>query len=469
MSYWVGNWCWTYDPRESPATVPFDPFARQSELLAWIGEREKKRERGLVEKSRDTGLTWLCCAYALHGWLFRAGFACGFGSRKLEYVDDLGNPKSIFEKIRMLLAHLPGWMYPVGFRAAKHSCLARLVNPVNGSTITGEGGDNIGRGDRTAIYFVDEAAHLERPQKVEASLSATTRVRIDVSTPNGQGNPFWARRHSGAVEVFTFRWTDDPRKDQAWYQQQCRLYDPATVAQEIDIDYSASVDNVTIPAAWVRAAVQLDLPPSGKPTGGLDIAELGRDRSVFVARQGPVVRMPEAWGQVTTTETAHRAASLAERAGCAKVHYDVGGLGAGVRGTWSAAESPLRFRPVAVQAGGSPTLTRWPDGKSSKELFVNRRSELWWILRARFEKTYEYVRQGTTHPPEEMISIPDCPQLISELSRPTFVRTESGKVAVESKKDMRRRGVASPDYADALCLAFHPEGYPAGTSKLEVL
>jgi hypothetical protein len=61
------------------------------------------------------------------------------------------------------------------------------------------------------------------------------------------------------------------------------------------------------------------------------------------------------------------------------------------------------------------------------------------------------------HPPEEMISIPNCPDLIAEVSAPLAFRTETGKVKIESKKDMARRGVKSPDHADALVLAFMAE------------
>ena len=70
-----------------------------------------------------------------------------------------------------------------------------------GSSISGEAGDGIGRGDRSSLYFVDESAFLERPELVEASLSQTTNCRIDVSTPHGMANPFAEKRHSGMVKV----------------------------------------------------------------------------------------------------------------------------------------------------------------------------------------------------------------------------------------------------------------------------
>ncbi len=468
----VNRWCWTFDPRLPVGSLPFDLFPNQEAFLLWLAERERRQEGGLLEKSRDMGATWLCVAYAAHGWLFRDGFACGFGSRKLDLVDKLADADSIIEKLRLLLDMLPPFLMPAGYSRERHAGYCKVVNPENGSAVTGEGGDQIGRGGRKALFFVDEAAFLTRPQLVERSLSQTTNVRIDVSTPNGPGNPFARRRHSGTVPVFTLHWRDDPRKGEEWYAAMKATKDAVTVAQEIDIDYSASVEGTAIPAAWVRAAVNLlpDLmgPPRGRPVAGLDVAEMGSNQSVLARRWGPRVSPLIAWGMSNTTETAHRAREAADKDGCAVVHYDVGGVGAGVRGTWDSSDVPLPFKAVAVNAGSSPTNVRWPDGKTSRERFVNLRAELWWTLRMRFEKAYESREKGVAHPEEEMISIPDDPELIAQLSMPLSHRAASGKIGIESKDDMRRRGMKSPDRADALCLAFHPPvTLPPGAWRME--
>ena len=136
-------------------------------FLEWLKERERRKENGLVEKSRDQGATYLCAVYAVHAWLFRPGSSVGFGSRKLDLVDRRGDPDCIFEKIRGVLYSLPGWMLPTGFSRTKHDNSAKLLNPATGATITGEGGDDIGRGGRKTLYFVDEAAFLEHPTSVE--------------------------------------------------------------------------------------------------------------------------------------------------------------------------------------------------------------------------------------------------------------------------------------------------------------
>jgi phage terminase large subunit len=452
--HWLDSYGWTYDPRLKEPFLRFRPFPRQGEFLRWLTEREANQEDGLAEKSRDVGFSWLCCAYALHGWLFRPAFACGIGSRKLDLVDKRGDPDCLFEKIRMLLRRLPEWQMPAGFKWSEHDNFARLVNPASGATITGEGGENIGRGGRKTIYLIDEAAFLEQPETVEAALSATTNCRIYTSTPNGQGNPYYRKRFSGAIPVFTFHWRDDPRKDDAWYARMKRkIGDPVIIAQELDIDYAASLEGVTIPAAWVRAAVNLDLPASGDVIAGFDVAVAEeRDRCVVIGRRGPRVLPPTDWGGLNTTESSHRAADCAEEMGATILHYDAGGVGEGVRGTLDSSERELRFTPNGVLFGATPSDTLWPDGKTSAERFVNMRAEMWWLLRKRFERTYERVAEGIDHPPEECISIPDHPQLIADLSLPLYHYTESGKLQLEKKSDMRKRGVKSPDFGDALAL-----------------
>lgn len=451
LPHWVDQWCRTYDPREPDPFIPLDPFPKQVKLLDWFAEREASRQNGLVVKSRDMGVTWFFVAYCVHGWLFREGFSAGIGSRKLELVDRRGDLNSIFEKARFLIDNLPAWMRPSGFKRTEHDNQGRLINPANGATITGEGGDNIGRGGRSSIYFIDEAAFLEHPDSVYRALSQTTNCLIDVSTPNGSGNRFAEKRFSGKVGVFEFHWRDDPRKDDAWYEEQKRKYDAVIVAGEIDMDFSASVEGVTIPAMWVRAAVGLKLPASKRTIAGLDIGEEGADLSVFTPRSGPVVHTPVSWGKCLTSETAARARDEAIASGAQAIIFDLGGPGLGVKGHWYPADvrDRLPFRPIGVMAGEKCGDLHWPDGRTSKELFFNRKAELWWLLRKRFERTYEHVNGIKVHPLEDLVSLPNHPTLISELSVQTHYRGEDGKIHMTPKEKL---GCKSPDFADSLVL-----------------
>lgn len=462
---WVNDWVWTYDPRVKPSMLPFLLFPKQEEYLLWRLERRSLKEHGLIEKSRDMGLTWLNICSQLHSWLFEDGYKGAFGSRKELLVDKLGDPDSIFEKMRILLRYLPTWMLPTGFDWGSHDNFCRLINPATGGALTGESGPNLGRGGRSTVYDLDEAAFIDQPQKVDAAISQNTEVIFYTSTPNGPGNPFAQKRSSGAIAVFRIHWRDDPRKDQAWYEKQRATLDPVIVAQEIDIDYNASIEGVCIPATWVAAAVGLQLEASGRAIAGLDIADEGADKNVLIVRRGPVVVSVDDWGQGGTSETAYKAKEKAIARGVDSLNYDRQGVGAGVAGTFRLIED-MPFTTLPILGGDTPTDRNWKEfgNKPSKEIFKNLRAETWWLLRRRFEKTYEFVNGIAEYPQEELISIPNHQQLIADLSKPLRKYNDRGLILIESKDDMRRRGVKSPDFADALSYAFSPLTAP---SKLE--
>lgn len=210
------DWGMTTDPRNLdyglPATIPFLLFPRQEEWINWIMDRRGNRENGLTEKSREMGLSWTSVGLACSLCLFNKDMVIGFGSRKEMYVDSTSDPKSLFWKARKFIELLPV-EFRGGWNEKKHSRFMEVEFPESGAIIKGEAGDNIGRGDRTTLYFVDESAFLKRPLLIDAALSQTTRCRIDLSSVNGMNNPFARKRHSGNIPVFTFHWRSDPRKD----------------------------------------------------------------------------------------------------------------------------------------------------------------------------------------------------------------------------------------------------------------
>lgn len=183
------DWGMTTDPRNLdyglPVTIPFLLFPRQEEWIDWIMERSRNHENGLTEKSREMGLSWTSVGLASALCLFNREMVIGFGSRKEEYVDSTVDPKALFWKVRKFIATLPA-EFQGGWDERKHSRFMSVEFPDTGAVIKGEAGDNIGRGDRTTLYFVDEAAFLLRPLLIDAALSQTTRCRIDLSSVTGE-------------------------------------------------------------------------------------------------------------------------------------------------------------------------------------------------------------------------------------------------------------------------------------------
>ena len=160
----INHWCITYDPRNAisgrPCIMPFILFPKQEEIVFFVVECLENQVSGLIEKCRDMGVTWVCAAISVWLWLFMPGSAVGWGSRKEALVDRLGDPDSIFEKIRMIIDYLPRFMWPAGFDEKSNSNYMKIINPDVASSITGEAGDNIGRGGRSLLYLKDEAQPL---------------------------------------------------------------------------------------------------------------------------------------------------------------------------------------------------------------------------------------------------------------------------------------------------------------------
>lgn len=488
----IMDWGMTADPRNVelglPASIPFILFPKQVEWCDWVVDHWKNRQPGLTEKSRDMGVSWLAIALSCTLCLFNRGFVAGFGSRKEEYVDRADSPKSLFYKARAFMRTLPRefrgrWDEGID---APHM---RIKFPGMGSVMTGEAGDNIGRGDRASIFFVDESAYIEHPQLVDAALSQTTNCRMDIGTPNGRANTFAEKRFGGKIDVFTFHWKADPRKDEDWYQKQKNTLDAVIVAQEVDLDYSASSEGVVIPAAWVDAAIdahkKLGIAPTGARTGSLDVADEGRDKNAFAGAYGTLLEYLAEWSGAGsdiygTTERAHR---ICDEHNYAGFRYDSDGLGAGVRGDArkiAELRKSQNLRAIAVVPFRGSEAVNDPEGEDVKgrknaDYFANLKAQSWWALRRRFQHTYQAVeqrrRQAANEPlaelasftliPDEMIGISSVmllhQQLRTELSQPTFAVNAVGKIVIDKTPD----GVRSPNLADAVMMQFAPLGMAA--------
>lgn len=209
----INDWGVTFDPRNAerglPTLIPFILFAKQRDWIAYVLRKWRAQEPGLCEKSRDMGVSWLAMALSCTLCLFNDGIVIGVGSRKTIYVDKVGEHKPLLPKARMFMANLPQ-EFRGDWQAWRDAPNMRVAFPSTGSLISGEGGDDIGRGDRTSIYFVDEAAHMEHPELVDASLSQTTNCRIDMSSVRGMANPFARKRWGGKIEPFIFDWRAQP-------------------------------------------------------------------------------------------------------------------------------------------------------------------------------------------------------------------------------------------------------------------
>lgn len=491
--YWFDHWAWTYDPRLiAQNKVPYVRFIlwpKQREFITWLHAKVSAGEPFVLEKSRDQGATYLVTGYAIWRWLFTPGFKTTFCSRDADNVDLKGNADSIFEKLRVIFRRLPSWMLPAGFTPRIHDNIMQLTNPATGATITGETGDNPGRGGRSSFYLVDEAAFLAHPQKVEAATSGNADCIGWISTPNpevGGLSNFFARKRAafaniGSDMVFRLYWRDDPRKNDEWARKKkLTLADPSTWEAEYEISYVGSTEGMAVPYKWVLAAVALykeygaSIKRSSVGVTGGDVGA-GKAKSVCVHRFGSVFLAPDRRQDGDTTGTAYWMLDCMVAAGTKSLNFDVPGVGAGVLSTLthigddedgSRKKRYASIKSVHPVNTGVPASGRvWPDDQTSEEKFGNLKAEIWWLARGAFQRSYLHYHflKGTKEDGrligekqewDEVIVITDDATLQTQLSTPKWFRNEKGKIVIETKAQLTARHVASPDDADAFVLTF---------------
>lgn len=493
----ISHWCDTYDPRNVslglPTRMPLLMFQRQIDLVSFLNALMASEEDGLVEKARDMGATWVCAAYSVCLWLWVPGAAIGWGSRKEILVDRIGDPSSIFEKIRMIIRGLPKEFLPAGFRSGQHFSHMKIVNPETGATITGEAGDNIGRGGRTSIYFKDESAHYERPEAVEAALGDNTRVQVDISSVNGIGNIFHQKREAGkewnsgpahpnVTNVFVMDWSQHPGKTQEWYEaRKAKSISNGLkhiFAQEVDRDYTSAMKGILIDQEHVTACIDAHLKLGFKPTlpglAALDVADEGGDKHAYAARYGQVLCFADEWGQGDTGETTRKAVGYSVDLGINELQYDRVGVGAGVKseanrlnllreekGETSYLPPGFIFVPWSgadeVRNKEGFLIPGDPESPRNGDFFENFKAQAWWHVARLCENTFRAVTQGIVFPEEQLISfpsnLPNLSTLRKQLSQVTMTRSMRLKLMINKTPE----GTVSPNLADATVMCYFPQ------------
>jgi phage terminase large subunit len=480
VTAFASDCAWLHEPRNAnvgePVLVPVVLFPRQAEFLEWLAERYRTRTSAPVEKSRDSGATWMACVFSVWLWLFHPGSIVGFGSRKEMLVDRQGDMQSIFEKVRTIVRRLPRYLLPAGFKPEVHSNYMRIINPAIDTSIIGEAGDQIGRGGRTSVYFVDEAAYLERPQLIEASLTATTDCRIDISSPL-VGTLFheWC---ATALNKFVFDVSDAPWHTPEWAARKKAELEAKGLGQiyrrEYLRDATAGLSGQLIDSEWIEAAVgaaermKLDLlQPGGKRIAALDVADGGSDANALAVRHGPRVTFLEKRHDLRADEAGAWAYAVGLEHKCDELRYDAIGVGAG-------AGAALRGKPgikeITAWSGADRVVDgRHPwdggDGRTNADMFVNANAQAWWHLRQRFIETYK-AATGVAHDSEMVIALdpelPELRQLKSELAQVLYGHNPNGKIQIVKTP----AGYRSPNLADAVKMAFAPT--PAGITIIAI-
>ena len=176
---------------------------------------------------------------------------------------------------------------------------------------------------------------------------------------------------------------------------------------------------------------------------GIDVARFGSNESVIFVRKGRDAQTIPllAYRGLDTVGLAQRILEAHERYRSDGIFIDGGGVGGGVVDNVRA----LHLFCYDVQFGGKDDVGGWATGNDG-EKYANKRAAMWGAMRA-------WIKGG---------SLPNDPDLRAQLIAPTYTFNLRNEIQLERKEDMMKRGLPSPDRADALALTF---AYPLSSHQ----
>lgn len=299
------------------------------------------------------------------------------------------------------------------------------------------------------ILIADEASGIAEPvfEAAAGSMSGHNCTTILTGNPT-RSQGFFFDTHTRLASMWLTRHIsclDSPRVAPDFVEDIKQRYGEESNAYRVRVlgEFPRADDDTLISIDLVESAFYRDIvmDPIWAKVWGLDVARFGDDASCLVKRWGRVVpEKPIVWKKLDTMQLVGRvkheydAALVSDRP--LEILVDVIGLGAGVLDRLREIGLPAR----GVNVGESPSM-----GDS----FINLRAELWnkgkqW-LEARNSKLF--------HDPQFL-----------ELTLPRYDFLSNGKMRIESKEDMKKRKIQSPNVADAFLLTFASDAITASGS-----
>lgn len=297
-------------------------------------------------------------------------------------------------------------------------------------------------------------------------------------------NPMYPEEKDGKAYciVRKINFTDNPRfpKELADDAELLRQSDPELYRHvylgEPVADNALSI----IKPAWTEAAIDAhlhipDFPKGGGKIAGFDIsggvegdviAPKSNDPNALAWRHGCILMGLEEWQDENPNKAAAHAYPILARENIDATNIDDIGVGASVPGELRRLQKEalpeiyvghlIRFNGWTASESPHNPESNYQPGKTNGDMFLNKKAQGWGLLADRFRNTWQ-ARNGLPYDPQKLISIPSGlplrEKLAAELSQP---RRESmnGKMKVESKSSLKKRGIPSHNLADAVVMAF---------------
>jgi phage terminase large subunit len=290
------------------------------------------------------------------------------------------------------------------------------------------------------MLVADEASGI--PEQVfeaaAGSMSGHAAVTLLLGNPVRSSGFFYDthNRLSGDWVTMKVSCADSPRVSEAYIEEMKARYGEESNAYRIRVlgEFPRSDDDTVIPMELLELATQRDVEASQHATlvWGLDVARFGSDRSALCKRQGNAVLEPiKTWKNLDLMQLTGAVVAeyeiLVPSQRPQEILVDSIGLGAGVVDRLKELGLPARGINVAESPAMGGT-------------YRNLKAELWHKAKAWLES------RDCRMPKDEA--------LIGELAAVRYSFTSNGKIQIEGKDEIRKRGLPSPDRADAFCLTF---------------
>lgn len=252
----------------------------------------------------------------------------------------------------------------------------------------------------------------------------------DVFHPRAGGSEWWTR---------TVSCMESSQVDQAFIDEMARDYGEESNVYRVRVLglFPRADEDAVIPLPWLEAARGREVERVLAPVvWGVDVARHGNDRSAVAKRMANHLLEPvESWKNLDLMQTAGRLVAMYEATPKfmrpKEIMVDAIGFGAGVADRLREEGLPAK----SIQVSEKPGVF---------DRYLRMRDELWFKAREWFQ--------------EQDVVLPNDPALTAELSAVQYSYTSSGKIRVETKDEMKKRGARSPDLADAFCLTFAASG-----------
>ena len=285
------------------------------------------------------------------------------------------------------------------------------------------------------LLIVDEASAVPEPvfESAAGSMSGDSACTILIGNPTRNSGMFFNTHHKLSSDWKTYHVSclDSPRVSKDFVEQIKSTYGPDSNAYKIRVlgEFALRDDDTLIPAELVDAAMTRDVVLDEKEplVYGIDVARFGDDRSVLCKRRGNVVAEFKTWQGLDLMQLTGAIVNEAKIDKPAEMCIDSIGLGSGVADRLRELGHVVRDVNVSEASAMNPQAAKLRD-------------ELWLSVK-------EWLNARAC-------KLPKMDELRQELVAPTYTFTSNGKIKVEGKQEMKRRGMRSPDLADSLGLTF---------------